>query len=112
MWLSEFATARSGLPSPLRSPIATEAGHDPTSKLVAEAEGAGAIAEEDRDVGAALIHHGQVGLAIAIEVPDGDGVRVYPRGEVGGGVEGAGTGAEEDRDVDNSPRPSRACHRH
>ena len=30
----KFATARSGLPSPLRSPIATENGFEPTAKSV------------------------------------------------------------------------------
>ena len=75
----------------------------PRGKVRGCAEGAGRVkqggVEEDRDVVAVKIRHGQVGLAIAIEVPDRDGVRVCPRGEVGGGAEGAGTGAEEDRDV-------------
>ena len=35
-----------------------------------------------------IIRHGQVGLAIAIEIPDRNGERVRPHVEVGGGVEG------------------------
>jgi hypothetical protein len=33
--LPELATARSSLPSPLKSPIATECGFDPVAKLAA-----------------------------------------------------------------------------
>ena len=83
-----FATARSGLPSPLRSPMARESGFVPAAKIVAGAEGAGAGAQEGRDVVAEMIRHGQVELAVAVEVADGDGLRVRPHCQVRGGAEG------------------------
>src|SRR5207249_1580354 len=51
-----------------------------------------------RDRAGAAVRHGQVGLAVAVQVPDRDRGGVGPGREVGLGSEAAGAVAEQHRD--------------
>src|SRR5213593_1265476 len=61
-----FATTRSGLPSPFRSPIATELGYVP-------------VPEQHRD-SVVAVGHRQVRLAVPVQIPDrhGNGIGARP----------------------------------
>jgi hypothetical protein len=72
--LSRFATARSGLPSPLKSPTATETGRA-RAIVHRRLEGAIAIAQQHADVAAVQVRHRQIGFAVTIEVTHRHGVR-------------------------------------
>src|SRR5204863_392061 len=109
-----FATARSNLPSPLRSPIATEEGplpvpksafgpNDPSpassrTETAYEPQQAVARAEQHRYRVRASVRHGQVGLAVAVELADRHGGGIAPRAEVGLRPERPVAVAEQHRD--------------
>ena len=66
---SLLATARSCLPSPLKSPTATELRISANSEICGSAEIARAIAQQDRHVAwVESVGNGEVLLAIAIEI--------------------------------------------
>ena len=80
-----LAPARSGLPSPLRSPTATDTGPVPVVKSCLAGKSwrgrPGAVVFNSTDTVLELVRHGQVGLAVAVEVPHRHGVRGRARGE-------------------------------
>ena len=93
--LSWLATARSGLPSPLKSATATEAGLVPTAIVDGGREGAVAVAEEHAHGVAAVVGDGEVGLAVAVQVRHRDRAGPQPGGVVDRGGEGAVAVAEQ-----------------
>src|SRR5437879_2050111 len=70
---TSVATARSALPSPLKSPATTEYGADPNEYGTAIWKSPIAVAQEHRDRAAG--HH-QASLAVAVEIAHGDGIQV------------------------------------
>ena len=62
----------------------------PTAKLVAAPKVPLPVAQQHAHVVAAVVGGDEVGLAVAVEVPDRHGVRTRADGEVCGGAEGAG----------------------
>ena len=95
----ELVVERSCLPSPLKSPIATESGAlPPLLKLVAAPKLPPRGAQQHRDVVRALVGDGEVGIAIAVEVTDCDRARVAADRVGRGGAEAAASGAQRHRD--------------
>src|SRR5207302_927644 len=89
---SEFATTRSGLPSPVKSPIATANGPDavPKSSLGAKLPSPFPCSTETvpapgqhRDLVRGITRDGQVVIPVAIEVADRDRLRQVSSGEIG-----------------------------
>ena len=77
---SVFAVARSGLPSPFRSPTATESGCVPGAVVALGREGAVAAVEEHaHGVRRTDVRGREVGLAVAVQVADRDRVGVASR---------------------------------
>ena len=98
----EFTTARSALPSPLKSPTAMRLRASPIRLATpwgswSAPESAAAIAQEDAYRASVAVGDGQVELAVAVEVGDGQGVGpVAARGERGSGPERAIAVAQKD----------------
>ena len=67
-----FATARSSLPSPLKSPTATEFGLAARAEVGLRPKAARARAQQNRDGVAITVRHRQIELAIAIEIAHRD----------------------------------------
>ena len=67
-----FATARSSLPSPLKSPTATETGLAARAEVGLRPKAARARAQQNRDGVGTAIRHRQIELAIAIEIAHRD----------------------------------------
>src|SRR6185437_4879693 len=80
------ALARSGLPSPLKSPVATIA---PLAAGVGGLEGAVAVAQQERMV------HDEVGMAVAVEVRHRNRVGAGRHGEADRGQKGAGAAVQQ-----------------
>ena len=76
-----MATARSVRPSPLKSPATRRAGAITRRVRHLVLEGAVAVAQQHRHVVGAVVGDGQVGAAVAVEVPrhEGDLARSPPR---------------------------------
>ena len=73
-WSPELATARSVRPSPLKSPATRAPGAGPRRVLHLGLEGAVAVAQQHRHVVGPVVGDGQVGAAVAVEVPRHEGV--------------------------------------
>jgi hypothetical protein len=67
--------ARSRSPSPSRSANATAVGSSPADNVASQVNAAGVVA---RDVDAVAVRHGQVRIAVAVEVAERDVAHVRP----------------------------------
>ena len=96
---SEFATARSSWPSPLKSPATMADGIRPHRVGDRGLERAVAVAQQHRHVVAvAGVGDGQVEVAVAVEVARHDGVWDRPHRVGDLGLEGAVAVAQQHRD--------------
>ena len=91
------ATARSVRPSPLKSPATMASGIGPHGVGDLVLEGAVAVAQQHRHGVVALVCDGQVGAAVAVEVPRHKGDWVGPHGVGDLGLEGAVAVAQQHR---------------
>src|SRR5262249_25950398 len=83
--LAKGHARESGEPSSTRR-WAAEGGSTRALYLGKAAEAALRVAQQQRDVVGAPVHHRQVGLTIPVEVPHRHGDRIRPRAEVGEAV--------------------------
>ena len=94
-----LATARSVRPSPLKSPATRALGAVPRRVSHLVLEGAVAVAQQHRHVVGAVVGDGQVGAAVAVEVPRHEGAWRGPRRVPHLVLEGAVAVAQQHRHV-------------
>ena len=75
LWPLAFATARSGMPSRLKSAVVSAKGPRPTGISAARMNAVPPLAEQNGDAVSGDIGVGQIEPAVAIEVADDDDAR-------------------------------------